>query len=315
MTTKPDSTVYLAGRIEGKVDGNVIRGVKIVGFKSESHKRRYHADALQASVAAYENAKVRFNHVTKPGEVPRAESAFGRIKNVVFEAARGLVGDLHIIAGHPWQSAVAWAAENDPEQYCLSHYADLRGKFASDGWLDVHRVEKVHSVDVVSSGGTTSGLFESARQEDKMELSSMTVPQLQAARQDIKVLTISEHAAVESEKTKLRERIVALEAENTELKGKVDGFEAAAKLDERNAARVKVVEAAKLPDHLNTDTFKELVLDPNTSDEAFAKLLEERKGLNTPTSRQRGVKESAGSGIPTTKSYKDFAETLKAGGF
>lgn len=311
----------------------VIPGVKILGFESPSHKRKYPIEAMRKDVSKYEGAQVNFDHpagLYDPSKraVPRsASSPFGRARNVRVDESRGLVGDLHYNPGHPMAQAVRWAAEHDPSQYALSHLADLTGHYEG-GWFVTEKIDKVHSVDVVSNGGTTAGLYESAAMqegESSMEpnLASMTREAIQAARQDLKILTVAESLAQDQRLKELETKVTAAEAENKELKVKVDGFEATAKKNSRDEVRKQKIAEAKLPEHLNTPTFQAMCMESGTTDERFTALLAERKELadkttgkvsTQPRSTSKGVGESAGAsnGIDTSTS-KGFAKALGKG--
>lgn len=300
------------------VKDNVIPGVKILGFESPSHRRRYPIEIMRKHASMYENARVNIDHVP-PGSARPTASVFGRIRNPRVEESRGLIGDLHFNPGHPLAAAVKWAAENDPGQYSLSHVADLVGNFDNDRWFRTKEIEKVHSVDVVSNGGTTSSLFESAAATEEgdtspMEIKSMTREQLQAERQDLRVLTVTEAAAGEKKTSDLETRIKALEGENTTLKAEIDGLKAAEAKRTKDATRLKAIEDAKLPEHLVTETFKTLALE--ASDERFTALIAERKDLavktNVASSKSKTVQEGAGTGNqPKTDDAKGFANFLK----
>ena len=306
----------------------VIPGVKILGFESPSHKRRYPIDAMRADVKKYEGAQVNFDHPAglydpSKTKTPRsATSPFGRARNVRVDESRGLIGDLHYNPGHPMAAAVRWAAEHDPTQYAMSHLADLVGSY-QDGWFVTKRIDKVHSVDVVSNGGTTEGLFESAAMQEgdaTVELTSMTREQIQAARQDLKVLTVAESLANDTRLKELETKVTAAEAENKQLKSKIEGFEAVTAKGTRDETRKAKIAEAKLPEHLATSAFESLCLAAETTDERFTAMLADRKDLaakttgkvsTTPRSSVKGVGEAAGAGAAPTKDSKDFASKLK----
>lgn len=309
-----------------KVQGDVIPGVKVVGFESPSHKRRYPKETLTADAKLYEGARVFIDHPdglydASRRNVPRpAGTHFGRIRNPRVDEARGLIGDLHVVPTHPLAASVKWAAENDPTAYALSHLADLVGTRGPDGWFVTRKIDKVHSVDVVSNGGTTNGLFESAANKEgdpTMELTSMTREAIQAARQDLKVLTVAEAMAADQKVVELETKLKAAEAENATLKGKVEGLEATEKKRTKDGERLKLIGEAKLPEYLNTEAFRGQCL--AASDEGFTALLADRKDLaakttgkvtSGPTSTARTAAEASGTREPT-KDHKDFARTLK----
>ena len=73
----------------------VIRGVKILGLESRNG-RVYTPQALSASLALYEGAKVNVNHPKGHPQAPRDyQDRIGVIRGVVFREKEGLFGDLH----------------------------------------------------------------------------------------------------------------------------------------------------------------------------------------------------------------------------
>lgn len=298
-------------------EGNVIPGVKILGFESPSHRRKYPITVMRAEAHKYEGARVNFDHIPAGSQRP-SSTVFGRIRNPRVDETRGLIGDLHFNPGHPFAAAVKWAAENDPSQYNLSHVADLVGNMTPDRWFMTKEIEKVHSVDVVSNGGTTSSLFESAAttegEASPMEIKSMTREQLQAERQDLRVLTVTEAAASEKKYADLEAKVLASEAENKSLKAEIDGLKAIEAKRLKDATRLKAIEDAKLPEHLVTETFRTIALE--STDERFTALLAERKemAVKVPaTSKSKTVQESAGNGEPKTSDSKAFVSFMKGG--
>jgi hypothetical protein len=198
--------------------------------------------------------------------------------------------------------------------------ADLYGSRESDGFFKTMEIEAVHSVDVVSAGGTTSSIFESAAAEDHtMELRTMSVAEIAAQRPDLSVTLVTEARAKDDELTKLKERFTALESENKQLKGDLDKEKAEKALESKKSARTKLLDDAKLPKEVDTATFRELALESSTSDESFQKMLTERKelgkGVKGPVSTRRSVGESLGAGSAKTfESPKAFAAHLKSDG-
>ncbi len=137
----------------------VIRGVKLVSNYSKKG-RRYPQHVLRAAVPLYESCPVYTGHAD-----PRARRSptdkIGRIVNVR-EApdGNGLLGDLHYLPTHPLAESLAWAAENAPEQYGLSHNANGPTRRGPDGVETVMKITAVHSVDLVGNPATVDSLYE-----------------------------------------------------------------------------------------------------------------------------------------------------------
>ena len=77
-------------------------------------------------------------------------------------------GDYCLNPKHPLAPAVIWAAKHRPNFYTMSHVADVKKVKRPDGRIVVESiVGRAHSVDLVDTGGTTGGLFESAHKRGR----------------------------------------------------------------------------------------------------------------------------------------------------
>ncbi len=155
------STMMLSRPTTGRVDRAraVIKGVKLVGNISRRN-RRYPQHVLRNAIRLYEGTDCYVNHVD-PGSRRKAEDKIGKIRNVRESMdGNGLVGDLHYIPSHPMAESLAWAAENDPTQYGLSHNANGPTRREPDGSETVLRIDRIQSVDLVGAGATVESLFE-----------------------------------------------------------------------------------------------------------------------------------------------------------
>jgi hypothetical protein len=63
---------------------------------------------------------------------------------------------------HPMTEAVLWEIENKPENVRLSHVADVDKVSGADGRQKIVKINKVHSVDIVTRGATTKSICEDA---------------------------------------------------------------------------------------------------------------------------------------------------------
>ena len=155
----------------GGVEGDVIKGVKMVGLKSPSRNRVYTENGLKVAVELYEGRPSNVGHLPPEGSRKKADPSTitGQFRNVRFVEGKGGFGDLNLIPGHPMTPRIKWAAENAPGLFCLSHHAGGRGT-VRDGVHVIESITAVASVDVVGLGGTTSSLFESASDETDTEL-------------------------------------------------------------------------------------------------------------------------------------------------
>ncbi len=137
----------------------VLRGVKLLGLRSRNG-RRYAEGALREAIGLYEGAKVNVNHPRRDPLAPRDyRDRLGIVRNVRFERASGLFGDLHYNPKHALAEQLTWDADHAPENVGLSHNVLARTRRESDGVV-VEAITRVQSVDLVADPATTAGLFE-----------------------------------------------------------------------------------------------------------------------------------------------------------
>ena len=138
-------------------EAGVIGGVRILGAESKNG-RRYSPRAMQAAARMYEGIAVNVDH--SPDAKDRSVSeAFGWLTNVR-ESDGAVFGDLHYLKTHPQAPLLLEVAERNPNRLGLSHHAE--GTVRMDGGTTVvETIERVHSVDLVQTPATNTGLFES----------------------------------------------------------------------------------------------------------------------------------------------------------
>lgn len=310
------------------LEKGLAKGLLLVGLESPSHRRRYDPKALEAAVGLYEGVAIYIDHKDPmKGEKRSAHDAgFAYATNPRFVAGKGIVADIKYNTKHPFAPVFEGAIEDlGGKTLSFSHHLDEAfGVRDKDGWMRITKIPAVSSVDIVHKGATTNTLFEEEgpasagqEQENEMDLTKLTIAQLKEARPD---LIKGIHEEVQSDQatkelvTNLQEQIGTLTTQNTELKSKLDAIEATNKLNKRNESRLTAIQEAKLPDALNTETFRTLAVAESTSDELFTQLLEERKaligGIVTSKGRAPGAPES--SLTPKVgESPKDFANRVK----
>ncbi len=138
------------------VEGNVIRGVKIVGLKSR-RGYAYPTDVLARAVGLYEGAPVFLCH-PDPREkklgTRMLRAHFGSLENVKSNGD-GLFGDLNVRSSHPLAAQIL--EEAPTASFGLSHNAVVEKN--EDGSL-ITNILEVNSVDLVDNPATTHNLFE-----------------------------------------------------------------------------------------------------------------------------------------------------------
>ncbi len=154
------------------IEDGIIKGVKIVGMKSENG-RTYPRQVLRKAMSLYEGAPVYIAH-PDPREKRQGSRQlvdhFGSLKNVHerhgSKATFGLFGDLHIKPSHVMASPVIKAIEDGTATFGLSHnvFVDM-----NEDKSQVLEIVEVSSVDLVDNPATTTNLFE----EEHMDLKTL----------------------------------------------------------------------------------------------------------------------------------------------
>lgn len=259
--------------------GGIIRGVKILGVKSQNG-RTYLPEAIERAAPLYEGAKVNVNHAKGGPAGPRDyQDRIGVIRDVAVRCGEGLFGDFHFNPRHALAEQLLWDAEHAPQNVGFSH--NVLAKTARQGeTLLVEEIIKVESVDLVADPATTAGLFESARNERGAEhqagaagagpLASVTLDDLRRARPELVSALVAEAA----------ERIADLERE-------LDGLRLAEEVRARRATIRRLLAESGLPDpesagarqrQIVSEAFLERLM--QAGDEAAIRgLIEERAGM------------------------------------
>lgn len=136
-----------------------VHGVRILGPKSRNG-RTYTAGAIRDAVPLYEGMAVYVDHNyddKSPGR--KRTERFGRLVNVR-EATGGLDGDFRYNPEHAHAKQFVWEAKHDPVGVGFSHDAEGTGTRQPDGTVQVSKITRVNSVDLVDGPATTMGLYE-----------------------------------------------------------------------------------------------------------------------------------------------------------
>lgn len=137
---------------------DVIRNVKVIGFKSDNG-REYPRETLEKARPMYEGKKVYANHPDRPGQPRDVEDLIGTLVNVRM-AEDGLRADLAYNPKHPLAESLIEDAQKHKGWYGLSHNAD--GKVERRNGVDVvTEIVHVKSVDLVTEPATNANLWES----------------------------------------------------------------------------------------------------------------------------------------------------------
>lgn len=278
-----------AGQLAVDRAAGIVRGVKVLGQES-TNGRTYSTKAMQEARALYEGVAVNIDHRAGEGTSRSYAERFGRLKQVVFDGS-GLRADLHFNPKHALAEQFAWDAEHGTHGVGLSH--DIVGQVTRrDGRAIVEAITKVHSVDLVADPATTRSLHESTDppETETVNFQEITLASLTTNRPDLleahkaTLAASAEQQAKDAELKTLREKLDRLEAEK-----------AAALLESTIAAEIA---AAKLPERLVTDTFRQTLREAKDA-VARQALIEDRAaigkaaagGTTTPVSREQRTTE------------------------
>lgn len=132
--------------------------MKVIGPDS-ANGRVYLPEALSGALCLYEGASVNLDHPAKGSNGRSVLDRFGWLEQCRIEGG-SVWANLHYNPKHVFAEAFAWWAANQPNKLGLSHNAVGTGRERADKIFEVHRIVKVHSVDLVSDPATTKGLHE-----------------------------------------------------------------------------------------------------------------------------------------------------------
>ena len=212
-------TIFESLNPSGQVDleNGVIRGVKLIGFKSKNG-RDYPPAVLRAAVQHYEGTKVNIDHPEKGPTAQRSyKDRFGVIREARFVEGKGIYGDFHFNKGHSLAEQFCWDAENAPDAMGFSHNATMRMGRASGGREVVEEIVNVRSMDLVADPATTVSLFESENPQGTTEMDNDKMKEMEA-------------------------RLEAMTKENAELKAKLKEYSDKKDDDEMESLKSQLAE-------------------------------------------------------------------------
>lgn len=251
-----------------------IDNVVLLGSDSKN-QRVYTEGCMSRAVGMYEGVKAFVNHPSSE------EEKTGRrdVRNLAGQFVNPRLTDGKIRAnfkGLKNESGKLFVeiAESMPSIAGMSHNA-IGAWRSEDGKQIVEDIKRVISVDLVADPATTKGMFESEQLNSGdvvMEWNKASKALLLENRPDIHKAILDEGKASRDEEVKkLKESIETLKKENDEFKVKESVAAKAATVN-------KLLEEAKLPKDVITDTFRETL--EKAEDEAGMKaLIEDRKKL------------------------------------
>jgi hypothetical protein len=288
----------------------VIHNVKLLGNISRN-KRTYSEQAMKDAVGLYEHVAVYFDHPTK-SEL-RDRSGVRSVRDLagkILNPRRGtgeIRGDVQMIdipengSVNP-KTFLTALVEQMPDMAGFSHRAQGKLKRGEDGDV-VESLSHVDALELVTEPATSNGLFESLErtndpQESEMEMKDLTLEGLTKDRPDL--VKAIETAIQESAEIK------DLKAENAKLKDAKELREKADALTAHKALAAKLLEDAKLPDQVVTDSFTSQLED--AKDEAAMKELIEDRQLMAKSLKPTGPRSTERDPATVLKADGEFSE-------
>lgn len=303
----------------------VVYGVRVV-TRVSANKRVYPVPVLRRFAAAYEGRVVNVGHRKRPDDYDDPLVKFGELRNVTADD-EGLKGDLHFNPKHGFAEPFLWACEHNPGLYALSHHALVRWAPAldSDGRKVAESIDAVASVDIVSVGGTTSGVFESDQSGAPMTPEEVAATVTDAASLDtwlaaffaaltldpaakqaaVETLMGSMAAAEPTDPAAAMESLRRLGGAGKWAAGKLDGYWTKEAAETARAKAVALCKAEGLADGQVSAVFLEMVTEAKSDDRAKA-MIQERKAL---LANKTPAKTTAG-GTGPARSIKDVVADL-----
>jgi hypothetical protein len=155
-----ENSIMSTGSLVVDRDSGIIRNVKILGYKS-ANGRVYTETCMRDAVAnkLYEGAPVFADHLDKQEE-RKIENRLGRIINARYVEGQGVYADFEMLKTHPMAERIFEAAERLPDSFGFSHTAEGSVKKNKENILEVYRLDKIHTVDLVARAATVSSLSE-----------------------------------------------------------------------------------------------------------------------------------------------------------
>lgn len=145
----------------------IIYGAKVLGTRSKNpppHNNLYPATTRSAALPMIEGLAVGINHPA-PDEATKTrpyQDLNGCLRKPR-DTADGTRADWHLNPKHPLTEQILWDAANNPRNLAFSINAQAGSKRQTDDGMVVESIERFESVDLVSRGATTNGIFESQR--------------------------------------------------------------------------------------------------------------------------------------------------------
>ena len=301
----------LTERVEGQPDltvdeaTNTIRGVRIIN-RTSKNGRVYSDKALHDIAEKLDGARAYIDHI-EPGKRGKGRSlreVCGVFSNPQVHADH-VTADIGVSAKEDWMLE---DAKKNPSLICFSISAQGAVNTKQKPNI-VESVSALASVDAVTQGATTNGLFEgqeSDTEDDRMDFSKLTLTELREQRPDIadaieKAATAD--TAKDKELTEATQKVADVTAQLEEATAKNDEHEAAQAVALRRVLITEKLTESKLPEEAITDHFRESLegMDAEKIDAAIA----DRKALVESAVVHDGggsIRKTGGNGSTDTKS-------------
>lgn len=299
--------ISLGMSVSGKAEDGMVRGVKVLGYKSRNN-RQYPKAVVARAAPKYEGVRVNIDHPAKDGQTRSYASRFGSLVGIRV-GEDGMYADLRYNPKHPLAPQFEYDVEHSPESVGLSHVVMAQYSVDKGGMMNVTEIDRVTSVDLVADPATTSSLFESEQEDEEVaiELTMEAVKADGAIMKTLREELIAEQSSSDAAKEAATEH-AALLKENKELKA------ASAKLQRRVVVDAAIKEA-RIPESMADARFidactsaddaglKTLITEQAAAYQKLTEEWEEKK----PTSKG---KSTVGADTSKLRDGKSFASMI-----
>ncbi len=298
---------------EVKVDKEkgVIRGLRIINRERRTGDRTYSDRALSDIAERLEGKKSYMNHSSRGGS-RLVQDLLGVWGNARTHLAEGYVSaDLKVLPREQW---LLETAEQLPEALAMS--IDARALLTKRGGHEfVNRILILESVDAVTEGGTTHGLFESSEGgTGSMDINSVADLKEQCPEllDEFRASLLEEFKAGSEQEAQVARLTAELKdtREAAEKKTKrLDELELEKKVMKKSEAIDKAIAEAKLPEYAVTDEWRKSLI-PLDADGVKA-AIEDRRNILEQAAKKRhpAISSERGAGGEEMKT-KDLKEAL-----
>lgn len=306
-----ESVAIMGSDLKVDKDAGVIRGLRVINRKRRTGNRTYSNQALTDIAEKLDGKKAYANHSSRGG-TRTVQELLGVWTNARVHLQEGYVsGDLKVIPRERW---LLETAEKVPEALAMS--IDARALLTKrDGKETVNRILVLESVDAVTEGGTTHGLFESSKGGDNdMTIESLTELKTECPSliEEYKAELLEEFKAGNEQEAQVIRLTAELKSakETTDKTAKrLDELETEKKAMEHRETVEKALAEAKLPDFAVSEEWRK-TLESFDAEELKTAIQDRKQLIEKASGSKRSAVSSERKAGGEDMQPKDLREAL-----